>query len=210
MPSALGPQPARALLGQLVEVESAVGRLSADLVETERREREDNERRAQQKAWDEAQAAAQRKLAAAEAAQKEALTSLAALEAALGDLATQADLDPKDLKVKQKRLRDDAKKAELRAQQEAQAAASAGEILKDSFVFRPSAAPVVGKGAASFVPPPARAAATVPDDALPQVGRLRTRGPDRFLAIGAWEHLDVGETEAARLKATLVADLGAA
>jgi hypothetical protein len=46
----------------------------------------------------------------------------------------------------------------------------------------------------------------LPDDALPSVGRLLVRKEGRVLAIARWEDLEVGEQEAMRLNATLMAE----
>ena len=51
----------------------------------------------------------------------------------------------------------------------------------------------------------ARSAPPIPSEALPEVGVLRSQKNKRYLTIDRWEDLDLGETVASRLQASLVA-----
>ena len=53
--------------------------------------------------------------------------------------------------------------------------------------------------------PSARPPSLIPEDALPEVGELRSHKGQRYLVIDTWEQLSEGERAAHRLNATLVA-----
>jgi hypothetical protein len=81
----------------------------------------------------------------------------------------------------------------------------ATEVFTFSSPGRPSPRPSHTGG--RFVPtgPSVRPVAVVPDEAIPEVGTLRTLHGQRYLVIETWEALTVGELAASRLKARLVA-----
>jgi len=212
-PSKAGPTDAPALLNRLAEVEEHARRHQADLDDAERKAREDEERERQQAAWkarvEEAKTDLPDRrsaLSAAEARHASITEDLRTTDDAL----KQADEDAKkDLSVRRRKLSDDIHRAgkditRLRgeiAALEKQAAAP--------FVFRQPATPG-GRPARSggrFVPPApsARPASPVPDDAMPEVGTLRSRKGQRYLVIQTWDELAAGEQAASRLSAKLVA-----
>ena len=78
----------------------------------------------------------------------------------------------------------------------------------ERFEFRPSTPQAIRatKPSGRFVPPTPEAsqASVIPDQALPEVGVLRSHRGQRYLAIATWEELAVGEQAAKRLSAKLV------
>ena len=124
---------------------------------------------------------------------------LKAADAALGDLnARRRSLSDELIRANNRvtRLRGEIGDLETRA--------------SERFEFRPPASLTVRlpqKSGGRFVPPTssARPAAQVPDEALPEVGALRSLKGQRYLVIQTWEELLAGEQSATRLFAKLVA-----
>lgn len=212
-PSAAGPSGAPALLAQLGEVEEAARKLQADLEDAERMAREVEEREKQQAAWQGRVDAARRDLsdrrvalAAAESRRGAIADELRGIEESLKSADKEAR---KDLTASQRKLSDDLQtlnKAVTRLRGEI---ASLEQQEAERFEFRPPPAspsrPAQPGG--RFVPPAssARPAANVPDEALPEVGSLRSHKGQRYLVIQTWNQLAAGEQTAARLTARLVA-----
>lgn len=117
--------------------------------------------------------------------------------------------EKKDLDVRQKKNGDERKKhAELLKKLRYDLKKHEGDVARP-FTFN---APKLETKAQQpqgkrFVPTgtPSRSSSNVPEDALPEVGSLRTHKGQRYLVIDTWEQLDAGEQAAARLSAKLVA-----
>lgn len=212
-PSEDGPTGAPALLAQLAEVEGAARKLQTDLDEAERKARDDEEREKQKAAWQGRVDAANRDLpdrrtalATAEGRRTTIADELRRIEESLKSADKQTK---KDLTANQRKLSDDlqrAKKDVTRLRGEIEAL---GQQVGEQFEFRQPPAPKgrSTQSAGRFVPSAssARPAVNVPEEALPKVGSLRSYKGQRYLVITTWEELDLGEKEALRLSAELVA-----
>jgi hypothetical protein len=212
-PSAAGPTGAPALLAQLGEIEDAARKLQADLEEAERKAREDEEREKQQAAWQSRVDAANRDLPD----RRTALTTAESRRAAIAEelrgieeALKSADKDAKkDLTANQRKLSDDLQRANKEVTRLRGEITSLEQQAAERFEFRPPPAPT-GRPAqpgGRFVPSAssARPASNVPDEALPEVGSLRSHKGQRYLVLQTWEQLATGEQTAARLAAKLVA-----
>lgn len=210
-PSAAGPSGAPALLGRLADLEDQARKLQADLEDAERKAREDEEREKQEAAWRGRVAAANRDLPArrAELTSAEArLTTLSEELASIDEELKAADkAATKDLAARQRRLSDELTRAKKDVSRLRDEVAGLEQQAAERFEFRPPAPP--SRGAPSggrFVPATStRAQPKVPDEALPEVGSLRSHKGQRYLVIQTWEELALGEQAAARLSAQLVA-----
>ncbi|MCA9579744.1 MAG: hypothetical protein KC668_30160, partial [Myxococcales bacterium] len=212
-PSAAGPTGAPALLAQLAEVEDAARKLQTDLDEAERKAREDEEREKQQAAWQGRVDAANRDLpdrrtalATAESRRTTIADELRGIEESLKSADKQAK---KDLTANQRKLSDDLQRANKEVTRLRGEITALEQQAAERFDFRPPPAPT-GRPAqpgGRFVPTAssARPTANVPDDALPEVGSLRTHKGQRYLVIQTWDQLAAGEQVASRLAAKLVA-----
>jgi len=212
-PSAAGPTGAPALLTQLGEIEDAARKLQADLEEAERKARDEEEREKQQAAWQSRVDAANRdlpdrrtSLTTAESRRADIARDLRGIEESLESADKEAR---KDLPIRQRRATDDlhgSRKEVIRLRDEI---AALEQRAAERFEFRPPPAstgrPVQPGG--RFVPTAssARPGADVPDEALPEVGSLRSHKGQRYLVIQTWDQLAAGERTAARLTARLVA-----
>lgn len=212
-PSAAGPSGAHALLTQLGEIEDAARKLQADLEEAERNARDDQEREKQQAAWQSRVDAANRDLPD----RRKALTTAESRRVAIADdlrgidesLESAEREAKKDLTANQRKLSDDLQRANNGVTRLRGEISALEQQAAELFEFRPSPAPA-GRPAqpgGRFVPTAstARPTANVPDEALPEVGTLRSHKGKRYLVINNWEQLDVGEHAAERLSALLVA-----
>ena len=212
-PSLAGPGGAPEMLKRLAEIEQQAFKLQGDLDEAERKAREDEERKKQEATWQSRVDAADRDLparrallAAAEARQPELTEALAEVDSARKS----AKKDKKkDLEAKRHQLSDDQVRLTREVNRLRAEVAELERQSKESFVFKPSAAPQpkLQQSAARFVPAPAAGGPStiVPDEALPAVGFLRNHRGQRYLVIDQWAMLDDGEQAAHRLKARLVA-----
>jgi hypothetical protein len=212
-PSAAGPTGAPALLAQLGEIEDAARKLQADLEEAERKAREDEERENQQAAWQSRVDAANRDLpdrrtalTTAESRRAAIAEELRGIEEALKSADKEAK---KDLTANQRKLSDDLQRANKEVTRLRGEITSLEQQAAERFEFRPPPAPT-GRPAqpgGRFVPSAssARPASNVPDEALPEVGSLRSHKGQRYLVLQTWEQLATGEQTAARLAAKLVA-----
>lgn len=212
-PSAAGPSRAPVLLTQLEKIEDDARKLKADLENAERKARDDEERGKQQAAWQSRVNAANKDLSDRRSALKTAEQGLTGINNELRgieDSLKSADKDAKkDITAKQSKLSDDLKR------KTSEVSRLRGEITTlerqavEQFEFRPPPAPT-GRPAqpgGRFVPigPSVRPAASVPEEALPQVGSLRISKGQRYLVIDSWDLLNEGENAAKRLNAKLVA-----
>jgi hypothetical protein len=212
-PSAAGPTGAPALLDQLAEVEDAVRKLQTDLDEAERKAREDEERDKQQAAWQSRVDAANRdlpdrrtELANAESRRTAIEDELRGVEESLKSADNKVK---KDLTANHRKLSDDLQRANKEVARLRNEIAALEQQAAERFEFRPPPAPT-GRPAqpgGRFVPKAssARPTANVPDEALPEVGSLRSHKGQRYLVIQTWEQLAAGEQTASRLAAKLVA-----
>lgn len=212
-PSAAGPTGAPALLAQLAEVEDAARKLQTDLGEAERKAREDEEREKQQAAWQSRVDAANRDLpdrrtalATTESRRTAIADELRGVEESLKSADKQAK---KDLTANQRKLSDDLQRANKEVTRLRGEITALEQQAAERFEFRPPPAPT-GRPAqpgGRFVPTAssARPTANVPDEALPEVGSLRSHKGQRYLVVQTWDQLAAGEQTASRLAAKLVA-----
>lgn len=212
-PSKAGPSNASALLAQLGEIEDNARKLRADLEETERNAREDEEREKQRVAWQSRVDAANRDLpdrrtalTTAESRHAAIAKELAGIEEALKSASKEAR---KDLTANQRKLSDDVQRANKDVSRLRAEITTLEHQAADTFEYRP---PPVQKGRSSqaggrFVPSASSSGSSVhvPDEALPEVGSLRTHKGQRYLVIQTWDQLSSGETIASQLSAHLVA-----
>lgn len=213
LPSAAGPSGAPALLAQLEEIEVAARNLQADLEKAERKAREDEEREKQQAAWQSRVDAAKRDLPDRRTALETAERCRAAIDEELRDIEEalkSADKDAKkDLTAKKCKLSDDLQRRNKQVTRLNAEITSLEQKADERFEFRPlpvhtgRPAPPAGR----FIPTASspRPAFNVPDEALPEVGSLRSHKGRRYLVLEKWEQLDAGELTAKRLTAMLVA-----
>lgn len=210
-PSAAGPTGAPALLAQLAEVEGAARKLQADLEEAERKAREDEEREKQQAAWQSRVDAANRDLPD----RRTALTTAESRRTTIADELRRIEESlmsadkQKDLTANQRKLSDDLQRANKEVTRLRGEITALEQRAAERFEFRPPPAPT-GRPAqpgGRFVPTAsgARPTANVPDEALPEVGSLRSHKGQRYLVIQTWDQLAAGEQTASRLAAKLVA-----
>ena len=222
LPSRAGPSRARGLQTELVALEEAVAKLIADVGEAERRAREQKEREEQRAAWQARTDGARRdlrerraELSAAEIELQRLTDQLQATQDALAAAPASAErkaensAERADLLASQRKLSDElqrSKKLLSRLQGEITALET---IAESAFELRPTQAPPARApaGSSRFVPaaPSARPPSLIPEDALPEVGELRSHKGQRYLVIDTWEQLSEGERAAHRLNATLVA-----
>jgi hypothetical protein len=212
-PSVAGPTGAPALLSRLAEIEEQTKKLQGDLEDAERKAREEEEREKQETAWRGRVDAASRdvparraSLAATEARRQTITEELASIEEAMKS----ADKDArKDLTASQRKLSDDLTRANKDITRLRGEVSSVEQQAGERFEFRPPPTPGVRpvQAGGRFVPPSSapRTASVVPDEALPEVGDLRSQKGQRYLVIQTWEELAKGEQAATRLTAKLVA-----
>ncbi|MCK6475936.1 MAG: hypothetical protein L6Q35_03785 [Phycisphaerales bacterium] len=212
-PSAAGPSRAPALLAQLGELEDAARKLQVDLDEAERKAREDEEREKQQAAWQIRVSSASRDLpdrrAALATAQSRCSTIADELQRIEESMKTADKEAQKDLIANQRKLSDDLQRTNKEVTRLRGEITSLEQQAAEEFELRPPSAPL-GRPAqpgGRFVPPASttRPTANVPDEALPELGTLRSHKGQRYLVIQAWDQLTAGEQTAARLNAKLVA-----
>ncbi len=213
MPSQAGPDRAPELLTLLAQLEQQALKLQGDLDEAERKAREDEERKKQAATWQGRVDAAARDLPgrrealeAAEARQPKLSEELVEVNTALKSAKKD---QKKDLEAKRHKLSDDQARLTKDVNRLRSEVAELLRQSKESFVFKslPVAQPNVQQSTTRFVPAPATGGASiaVPDEALPEVGLLRSHRGQRYLVIEQWDMLDAGEQAARRLKARLVA-----
>jgi hypothetical protein len=213
LPSAAGPSGTPALLSKLVEIEATARKLQTDLESAEHRAREDEERDKQRAAWQSRVDTAKRDLpdrrAALTAAEKRRSTIADELRGVEESLKSVGKEDKKDLAAKQRKLSDDLQRANKEITRVDNEIVALEQQVAEPFAFRPPPAPIDRQAPAGqrFVPSASSTRATthVPDEALPEVGSLRSQKGQRFLIIQTWDQLTAGEQAASRLSAKLVA-----
>ena len=213
MPSALGPEATAVRLAQLAQVEAQVDDLREELERAERQAREQAERERQERAHAEAREKAEKELRARTQEAKEKQQRLDEVETELGKLASGTEQlsqrEQKDQRIRRNKLRDEQNRLQKQVRNQEHAIEGLRKAIEAPFVFQPpTARPAAGKRVAgSFIPQPESASARAfPQVGLPAVGRLMRADGERLLAIGRWEELELGEAEALRLDARLVAD----
>lgn len=212
-PSADGPASAPAMLSRLVEIEEQIRMLQGDLKETESKAREDEEREKQETAWRSRVGLASRALPLRrmELADAEGRLSTTASELASIDetLKTEEVAANKDHKARRQKLSDELIKLEKTINHIRGEVDGLGQQAAERFEFKPPATPTMRPSHQEkrFVPSNSttRTSAFAPDEALPAVGALRRQQGQRYLVIEKWEDLNLGEQEAVRLNAKLVA-----
>lgn len=212
VPSEAGPGESRKLFDRLKEIEDGVQKLQGDLDGAEQKAEEDEERDRQQSAWKNKYDSAVAEIPKKQAELKDLETRKALLDeqqkTAAGELPPADETSKKDLVAKTKKISDELQRAENDIKRLRDELESLVTTSKSSFVYvKPAvSAPKASKSGARFSP--SLSAATlvrIPDEALPKVGRLGLFKKQRYLVIDHWSFLDVGEAEASRLSAKLVA-----
>lgn len=212
-PSKAGPSGATALLARLGDIEEAARKLQADLEDTERKAREDEEREKQRAAWQSRVDAANRDLpdrrsalTTAESRHAAITEELRGVEEALKSASKEAR---KDLTASQRKLSDDVQRASKEVSRLRAEITALEQQAADTFEYRPL--PVQKsrstQSGGRFIPSASSSGPSihVPDEALPEVGSLRTHKGQRYLVIQTWEQLSSGESIASQLSAQLVA-----
>jgi hypothetical protein len=212
-PSAAGPTGAPALLDQLSEVEADARKLQVDLSEAERKARDDQEREKQEAEWraqvksaNQAASTVRAEVVEAEKREVELVDEAKEIEDRLRGAKPDEN---RDLDVRLKKNSDEQEKHAERLKGLRQDLAKHEDDAARSFTFNATKVETKGRQQQGqrFVPIGAatRSSSIVPEDALPEVGVLRTHKGQRYLVIDRWAHLDVGEKAASRLAARLVA-----
>ena len=197
-------------------LEARASRLLADLDVTEQTARRDDAEAEQHAAWTADVDTAKAALPGVVKALEGETVRVASLEGELGWLEAakpkrgkgKSSAKERDRQVKVSKVRDDLERtskdvSRLKAERDALQARA-----ESPFVFEPPPALVPRRRRRGrFVPEsdPARAAPPIPEEALPRVGALWTHRRQRYLVITRWDDLAVGEQEARRLNARLVA-----
>jgi hypothetical protein len=116
-----------------------------------------------------------------------------------------------ELRTQQLRCADDLKKAERERSKLLAEIERCNERLAEEFVFHPPEKPTPrtgrGTGVALFTNPPKHTSAAgsiIPNEAIPEVGLLRSHKGQRYLVIEQWSALAKAQQAAARLSAGLV------
>lgn len=212
-PSAAGPAGANELLERLGKLVEEIGKLHRDLEQTEKKAREDEERERQQEEWASSVAEARDELpskkAELEAAREDKASKdqqLEEVEAALAE--EKGKKAKKNLKARKYKLTDQRDRAAKQVRSLEQEIEALEARVKEAFVYKPlpTARPKKKDKGRRFVPSaPKKTIKAIPDDALPSVGVLKRHKGKRYVIIENWSELDIGEAEARRLEARLVA-----
>lgn len=211
-PSERDPAGALALLDDLSAIERDAELLTKDLDDEERTAREQQAREEQEAVFQQRRQQAQRELDRCASRLDEVKKTLADVENQLSEAAAEKNPD-EDSQVRMRKLEDRQRSlnkelATLEGLHEAQR-----DVLAESFVFqpisialRPGKSGKSGKGA-MFVPSETtpRVEERIPDEALPRTGTLLRHKQQRFVVIEKWKDLELGQTEADRLSARLIA-----
>lgn len=216
--STSGSDKAPALLNRLAEIEQRTGKLEGDLQAEEKQAREAEEREQQEADWKEKQSTDRARV---EQIQQQ-LPALSEKKVSLQNELRRVDAERKDadkekrkdFHVLESKLKGELNQVEKEIGSLGNELKSLEQDLRKSFVFRPSQPSLIREPNPKrrFVPEPAAGLSStkVPEDSLPVIGRLRLKNKQRYLAIQNWKELEVGEKDAARLEAKLVADENAA
>jgi hypothetical protein len=212
-PSEVGPEDAPAIFTRLESLEDQTKKLESDLDEAEHKAREDEEREKQETQWRQRAEEAQRELPEHRSDLKELEAGRPTLDeqlAALSDELKSAGKKAKrSLSARRAKLNDERTRLDRKIQRLSDEICAFERSTAEPFIFVPPTRPTMrSKGSGGrFVPASsaARPSSTVPGEALPEVGSLRVHKSKRYLVIDRWEDLDLGEQDASRLKALLVA-----
>lgn len=204
-----GPSSAHAAIAALAGLESECDAQAASLAKAEHAARVAQARQVQEKAWRERRERARSALGVRRRELEDVTARVATLRDALTASPRDGELSEADRDARRRRDTDALQRAEgdaRRLREEVQGLARESEV---EFSFEPP--PLVAPGSASrgaaFVPTPQKAAEAleVPDEALPEVGALRTHKGRRYLVIEERAMLDQARAVAVRLRAELVA-----
>ncbi len=212
-PSLAGPDGAVNLFARLIKLEERTRTHGRELHDAERTARESDEREAQESAWRARVAASHRDLPAQKAALADAETRGRDLQrdmVQVGEATAAAEGSAsKDALAQQKKVSDEQAKLKRTVAALRHEIAALEQSAAEPFVFAPPPHKTNFKSQSGnrFVPPttPDKATLAVPEDALPEVGRLLQHRGKRYLVIDDWTALDSGERSAERLGARLVA-----
>ncbi len=214
-PSKVGPEAAPDLLTRVREIEQETERLEGNLTEAERKAKEEQERQKQEAEWKAGQEKARSEL---EAIEKDDLPrniqERSKKEAEIVGLGGES-LIPKDIEARRRKLENDLERVRKVIAGLENKKASLRDRIAVPFEFNPARQVPVsggkkGKEGGRFIPQATPIPVdNVPDEALPGTGQLFLVKDRRYLVIERWEQLDAGESEAARLKANLVAPMEA-
>ena len=203
--------------GRLADLEARVGKLIGDLDSTEREARLDAAKTEQRAAWTADVAAARAELPGVSAERKALQARIAELQDAIAALPSaktgkeKPSRAQRDAKAKRRKLGDTLKRARKDDARLLARMEGLQERIAAPFAFTPPPERALrqARSGGRFVPEaPVSAGPPIPEDALPVVGVLRALRSQRYLVITRWDQLDVGETEARRLNARLVAPEG--
>lgn len=211
-PSTAGPSSAPTMLSGLAGLEEDIRRLGDELEDAERKARDDEDRERQESAWKTRVDTAKRDLQPRRTVQRDAEARVLAITQDLANLEPSLQAADKaarkDLAARKQKQTDDLARANKEAIRLRAEVASLEKQSAERFEFRPSTPQAIRatKPSGRFVPPTPEAsqASVIPDQALPEVGVLRSHRGQRYLAIATWEELAVGEQAAKRLSAKLV------
>lgn len=207
IPSTIGPEDARTRFSEMMDIDEQLRRHADDVVKEEHQAELNEERQRQERAHEEMHRKAVHDLAQV---QEDLEQERNRLENGLMELKTREFGDEKERQAALKKREFDAtkqiKKLEARVRELEVDVAKPFEFIPP---HRPELVKAGGKGGTTvskFVPQANGALdIVVPTEALPQVGHLRKTKDARYLVIDRWEHVILGEREALRLGARLVA-----
>lgn len=211
-PSKVGPTGTSTLMTRLDKLGNAAKEHQGDLEDAEHKAREEEEQEKQRTEW---AAQVERARKDAEETRKE-LDREQKRESELADEATNIEVrakdvtpeEKKDLEVKRKKNGDERKTNEKAVKKLRYDLKKHEDDAARPFTFNVAKLDSKGQSQGKRFVPTATAAPSsnkIPEDALPEVGSLRTHKGQRYLVIDVWEDLDAGEQAAARLSAKLVA-----
>lgn len=207
------PDAARRLLDRLRALEEGCQKLSGDLSDKEYDAEKEKARQEQQEELLQRKDKAKARKDDALKEQQEQQDKVERCDARLEELDEQypdaGKKERRDLRAEKKKLQDERKAASKSRRQLSEELEALEATLNEAFTFKPpprKRSASRKKGQSGFIPTAKpRKASQVPDEALPQVGALSTHNKQRYLIISTWEELEVGEAEAKRLNAKLVA-----
>ncbi|MBH24061.1 MAG: hypothetical protein CMH57_06350 [Myxococcales bacterium] len=212
VPSRGTVQEAREGVAKLAALEGRIGELGADVDKAEDKAFEEAERERQREAHEKKRQEAQARLIELKRDLAEVEERLLGVDQELEELKQkhqEEDTPRKDRKAAEGRLRSDQRRFSKQVSQLEARVQSEQAVCDEPFEYTPSRRRASRhKGASSFVPKAsAQPRQRVPDEELPRTGALFRRGKGRLLAIARWEQLELGEREAKRLGADLVASV---
>jgi len=212
-PSASGPAEATMMLRRLAELETRTGRLRSEQDEEEHKARELKAHEEQQAEWSARVDAAKKAIPGKQAELGDAERRRTAVADELGEvdeaLKSADKKTRKDLKARHHKLGDELARLDRELQSRRSELVRCEREAVEEFTFIPPARPKSPGKASSgrFVPAETAGVTTlvVPEEALPEVGSLRSLEGKRYLVIDTWQQLELGERAAQRLHAQLVA-----